>query len=149
MDLSTPRHLLLAAFIAILGLLPCPALPMTQLTETVAMTDGTGLATRVYLPDATGGAWPTLLIRTPYTMEGSFGDQLIQGLELITMRDSTSGRPTRVRLRRRSSPLHRDLPEDARPETRRALPSSSWLSRRWQPLPAPGTGMECAGLPAL
>ncbi|HOA73482.1 MAG TPA: CocE/NonD family hydrolase [Phycisphaerae bacterium] len=43
--------------------------PRPTLTEQVAMTDGTLLATDVYLPDSGDGSWPALLIRTPYNKD--------------------------------------------------------------------------------
>ena len=55
-----------------------PATATVQFSEAVQTADGVLLATRVYLPDESGGKWPTLLIRSPYPTQGN--DLLVQGL---------------------------------------------------------------------
>jgi predicted acyl esterase len=66
--------------------LPCfrNAEASVQFTEMVPMKDGVKLATRVYLPEGEGGPWPTLLVRSPYALEGIDGDMLQQGLEIVS-----------------------------------------------------------------
>ena len=48
---------------------------MEKLEETVVMSDGTGLDARIFKPEG-AGAWPALLVRTPYSSE-SAGDALV------------------------------------------------------------------------
>ncbi len=47
-----------------------PASAYQHWTEMVPMTDGTRLATDVYIPDEEEGPWPTMLIRTVYGKSG-------------------------------------------------------------------------------
>ena len=48
--------------------MPLPKVPKNSPDRTVMMPmrDGIQLATELFFPSATTGAWPTILIRTPY-----------------------------------------------------------------------------------
>lgn len=49
----------------------------------VPMTDGTPLATDVYLPDASGGPWPVILIRNTYTRNMGLNRYLNDGYAAV------------------------------------------------------------------
>ena len=68
---------------AALGLAPA-ALGYTLVNERVEMSDGVGLSTDVYLPDTSEGPWPTLLARSPYTIDSYGGGLVLDGLLLAT-----------------------------------------------------------------
>lgn len=60
--------------------------PRPSLTVMVPMSDGTRLATDVYLPDQGGPAWPVRLIRTPYgrtRYNREYGAQARQGYAMV------------------------------------------------------------------
>jgi uncharacterized protein len=61
-----------AAVILMLFFIP-GGLAYQMWTEMVAMTDGTHLATDVYIPDSGTEPWPTVLVRTVYNKTGGSG----------------------------------------------------------------------------
>jgi len=68
----------IAAAMLIAAVFAAPAASAAQVTlnETMTLSDGTPLATSVLLPDASGGPWPTVLVRSPYDypdLESQFG----------------------------------------------------------------------------
>ncbi len=51
--------------------------------ELVAMTDGTGLATDVYLPTVEGGPWPAILVRSTYGRDFDYSGYIKDGYAVV------------------------------------------------------------------
>jgi hypothetical protein len=55
------------------------------LEEMVPMSDGVRLYTQIHLPDVSGGPWPTIMARTPYTRFGSNDDLVSEAFEMAAL----------------------------------------------------------------
>lgn len=54
-----------------------------RLFELVCMTDGTGLATDVYMPGTEGGPWPALLVRSTYGRDMDYSGLVKDGYAVV------------------------------------------------------------------
>ena len=80
------------AVIAALAAYSAPAWAQPTSTVMVPMSDNTGLATDVYLPDG-AGPFPVVLIRTPYDREGALDiGNALRGVGVATVAQDLRGR---------------------------------------------------------